>query len=89
MLRECISHTGFARQLWDMALPDLQEVGHPRATASAVFGNTLGVPAREYGQLLIHICLRGLRVGGAGFFHSLVTSFPYPWFLGNGNDVSR
>lgn len=72
-----------------MALPDLQEVGHPRATASAVFGNAVGVPACEYRQPLIHICLGGLRIGGAVSFHSLVTSFPYPWFLGNGNDVSR
>ena len=59
-----------------MALPDLQEAGHSWAPASAVFGNTHGVPAREYGQLLLQICLGGLLVGGTVFFYSLGTSLP-------------
>lgn len=57
----------FPCQLWDMALPGLQEAGHPRATASAVFGNFPGVPACEYQQLLLRSCLRFLLVAGAVF----------------------
>lgn len=57
----------FAWQLWDMALPGLQEAGHSWATASAVFGNFPGIPACEYRQLLLCSCLRYLIVAGAGF----------------------
>ena len=55
----------FAWQLWDLALPGLQEAGHSWATASAVFRNFPGVPASEYWQLLLHSCLRFLLVAGA------------------------
>lgn len=57
----------FAWQLWDMALPGLQEAGHSRATASAVFWNFPGLPAREYRQLLLRSCLRFLLGAGAVF----------------------
>lgn len=48
-LHKCISHPGFALQLWDMALPDLQEAGHSWPTASAIFGNIPEVPTGECG----------------------------------------
>lgn len=60
-------HMLFAWQLWGMDLPDLQEAGHSRATASAVFGDLSGVSACEYWQLPLCTYLRCLPVAGAGF----------------------
>lgn len=77
----------FARQLWDMALPGLQEAGHSRAAASAVFWDFPGVPASEYRQLLLRSCLPFLLVSGAAFpilwasLSSALDSTRWKWFF--------
>lgn len=74
-----VSHMLFAWQLWDMALPDLQEAGHSWPAASAICGNFPGVPACEYQQLLLCGALDP-SCGWCCFPHSLGNSFHCPWF---------
>lgn len=76
----------FVWQLWDMALPGLQEAGHSRATACAIFWNFPAIPAREYQQLLLPSCLRVL-LAAVLFFLSVRHLCPLPLIQSAGNDA--